>query len=92
MHTPDIRAVPPLCADPCPVCGLPLPAPTGKAGRPAETCSEPCRVVWKLVRDIEVGIGVIQDRAAPQAWLDLRSRLWRATNDRPWNRGLKAVD
>ncbi len=76
----------------CPACGNPLPKPTGRAGRPADTCDAECREVWKLVRAAEFAIGQIQNRATPRGWLDLRGRLWRMVNDRAWNRGLKVTD
>lgn len=89
MPTPTLRDVPPLPTGLlCPVCGKPLPAPTGRAGRPPDTCSEPCRTAWRLLRDAEIAIGVVQDRASPRAWLRLRARLWRTMNDRAWNRGV----
>ena len=75
----------------CPACGRQMPPTTGVAGRPPETCSPPCRNVWKLVRDAENAIAAIQADATPQGWLFLRGRLWRTMNDRAWNKGLTFV-
>ena len=61
----------------CPVCGYPLPEPTGKRGRPFEYHKE-CRRVEYLFSWLENVLSVI--KVTKEKKKELRGRLWYLAN------------
>ena len=63
--------------------------PKRKAGRTREWCSADCREAAAALTVAEQYISYLEDRATPQAWLQIRGRLQGMAAHRPWNKGIR---
>lgn len=60
----------------------------GRRGHPREWCSEDCLQAHSALNRFEALVGRVADRATPERWLNIRSRLQGRLALRAWNRGV----